>query len=149
MDDVKTQLNDALKEAMKNKDNLRRDVIRFALSAMKQEEVDKRKTLTPEDSLTILQREIKKRRDTIDEAQKAGRTEIVTKEKEELAILETFLPQQLSHDEIAAFAREIIAQTGASSVKDMGKVMGQLMPKVKGKADGTLVNQVVRELLGS
>jgi len=147
MDDPKTKLNAALKEAMLNKDINRRDVIRTLLSAVKQVEIDTRKELTAEDIVGILQKEAKKRRESIDEMEKAGRTDLADKEKFELALIEEFLPRQLSRDEIAALVRETIVQTGVSSAKEMGKLMGALMPKVKGLADGKLVNEVVRELL--
>lgn len=149
MDDPRNQLNAALKQAMLNKDNARRDVIRVALSAMKQVEVDERRELTPEDAVTVLQKEVKKRRESVDEATKAGRADIAAAEAAQIAILEEFMPRQLSRDEIAVLVREAIAQTGASSAKEMGKVMGVLVPKTKGIADGKLVNEVVRELLGS
>lgn len=147
MEDPRPKLQAALKEAMVNKDNARRDVIRMALSAIKQLEVDSQKELTPEDVVAILQKEAKTRRESIDEKQKVGRGDLAEQELAELHILEHFMPEQLSREAILALAQEAVAQTGAASPKDMGKVMGALMPKVKGKADGNLVNQVVRELL--
>ena len=147
MDDPKAKLQAALKEAMLKKDNARRDVIRLLTSAIKQVEIDTRKDLTPEDVIGILQKEAKKRRETIEEAEKAGRMEMAASEKQELVIIEEFLPQQLSREEITVLAREAIAQTGVTSAKEMGKIMGALQPKVKGKADGKLVSEVVRELL--
>jgi uncharacterized protein YqeY len=147
MDDIKAKLQVALKEAMIAKDNQRRDVIRVLTSAIKQVEVDSQKTLSAEDVVAVLQKEAKKRRESIDEAAKLGRAEIVEREKQELAILEEFLPRQLSREEIAAIVREVIAQTGVTSAKEMGKLMGVLMPRVKGLADGKLVNEVVKELL--
>jgi uncharacterized protein YqeY len=147
MDDPKTKLQDALKEAMVNKDAARRDVIRMLTSAIKQVEVDTRKTLSPEDVTAILQKEAKKRRESIEEAEKLGRSELAEQERTELAILEEFLPKQLSREEIAVIVRETIDQTGVTSAKEMGKLMGALMPKVKGLADGKLVNEVVREML--
>lgn len=147
MDDVKAKLQAALKEAMVAKDNQRRDVIRVLTSAIKQVEIDSQKTLSAEDVVAVLQKEAKKRRESIDEATRLGRAEIVEREKQELAILEEFLPRQLSHDEIAVIVREVIAQTGVTSAKEMGKLMGALMPRVKGLADGKLVNEVVKELL--
>lgn len=149
MNDPRQQMQDALKEAMKNKDNQRRDVIRMALSAIKQVEVDTRKALSAEESLAVLQKEAKTRRESIEENRKAGRNEVADEQQAELDILESFLPQQLTREEIAALAKEAIAQTGATSPKDMGQVMGVLMPKVQGRADGKLVNQVVRELLSA
>jgi uncharacterized protein YqeY len=142
-------MQDALKKAMLAKDNARRDVLRMTISAFKQVEIDERRELSAEDAATILQREIKKRRDSVDEARKAGRTDIVESEESELAMLEAFLPQQLTRDQIAVLVREAIQTSGATSAKEMGKVMGVLMPKVKGKADGKLVNEVVRDLLNN
>jgi uncharacterized protein len=149
MEDPKATLNAALKQAMIEKDSLRRDVIRMMLSEVKQVEVDQRREVTADDVMTVLQREVKKRRESVDEATKVGRNEIADAVKAEIAILETFLPKQLSREEITVFVKEAISQTGVTSAKEMGKVMGALMLKVKGKADGKLVNDVVRELLGS
>ncbi|NWG15704.1 MAG: GatB/YqeY domain-containing protein [Chloroflexi bacterium] len=149
MDDPKAKLQAALKEAMASKDSARRDAIRLVMSAIKQVEVDERKELSADEVYGVLQKEAKKRRESIDEMEKAGRADLAAQEKFELDILEAFLPRQLSREEVAALARDTIAQTGASSVKEMGKVMAVLMPKVKGLADGKLVNDVVRELLNS
>lgn len=149
MSDPKVQINDALKEAMRNKDGVRRDLLRTISSAFKQVEIDTRKELTPEDAMAVLQKEAKKRRESIDEAVKAGRNEIADQEKYELGVIEEFLPTQLSYEEVKAIAQEIIAQVGATSAKEKGKVMGPLMSRVKGVADGKLVNQVVAELLNS
>ena len=147
MSEPKEQLQAALKEAMINKDNLRRDVIRGLVSAVKQVEIDSQKTLNAEDTVSVLQKEAKKRRESIDEALKVGRAEIADQEKIELAIIEAFLPAQLSRDQVAAIVQETITQTGVTCQKEIGKLMGALMPKVKGQADGKLVNEVVRELL--
>ncbi len=147
MDDPKVKLQAALKEAMINKDNLRRDVIRGLLSAVKQVEVDSQKELHGDDVIAVLQKEAKKRRESIDEAVKVGRNEIADQEKLELAIIEAFLPAQLSREQLSTIVQETIAQTGVTSPKEIGKLMGALMPKVKGLADGKLVNEVVRELL--
>jgi uncharacterized protein len=147
MEDPRVRLQAALKEAMVNKDTVRRDVIRMTLSAIKQVEIDTRKELAPEDVVGILQKEIKSRRESMEEKVKFGRPEEADADKAEAAILESFLPEQLSREQIAGLVQEAITQTGAATQKDMGKVMGVLMPKVKGKADGGLVNQVVRELL--
>lgn len=148
-DDPRPQMQDALKQAMINKDAQRRDVLRMTISAFKQVEIDERRELSADDAMTILQREIKKRRDSVDEARKAGRNDIADQETSELAMLEVFLPQQLTRDEIAVLVKAAIAQSGATTAKDMGKVMGVLMPQVKGKADGKLVNEVVRDLLSN
>ena len=147
MTEPKEQLQAALKEAMINKDAMRRDVIRGLLSAVKQVEIDSQKTVNAEETIAILQKEAKKRRESIDEAVKVGRAEIADQEKLELAIIEGFLPTQLSREQVTAIVQETIAQTGVTSPKEIGKLMGALMPKVKGLADGKLVNEVVRELL--
>ncbi len=147
MDDPKKTLDAALKDAMKARDNVRRDVIRMTLSAIKQAEVDSQKTLSAQEVNAILQKEAKTRRETIEEFKKAGRTEVVEEEQAKLQVLEGFLPQQLSYDEIKAIAAEIVTQTGAATSKDTGKVMGPLMARLQGQADGKVVNQVVRDLL--
>ena len=149
MDNPRPKMQSDLKQAMISHDALRRDVLRMTLSAFKQVEVDEQRELSAEDVVTILQREIKKRRDSIDEARKAGREDVATQEETELQMIEGFLPRQLTRDEIAALARDAIRESGAASPKEMGKVMSALMPKVKGQADGRLVNEVVRELLNA
>ena len=147
MDDPRPNLQSALKEAMKNKDNQRRDALRLVMSAIKQVEVDTQKELNAADVVDVLQKEAKKRRESIEEYDKAGRADLVEQERAELTIIEGFLPQSLSAGEIAAIVSEVIAQTGATSARDMGRVMGPVMQRVKGVADGKLVNQVIRELL--
>lgn len=149
MEDPRPAMQNALKDAMKNKETLRRDVIRMAQSAIKQVEIDDQKELSPEEVVTIIQREIKKRRESIEELANAGREEQADNERSEVTILESFLPQQLSEDEVRAIVQEVIQKTGASSPKEMGKVMGPVMQQVKGLADGTLVNRIVREELSS
>ena len=147
MEDPRPKLQAALKEAMKSRDNERRDVIRLAQSAIKQVEIDSRKDLSAEDVVAILQKEAKMQRESIAEMRQAGRDADATQSEKELDILEGFLPQQMSREEIAALAKQIVDEVGAAAPGDMGKVMGKLMPQVKGRADGNLVNQVVRELL--
>ncbi len=147
MDDPRVKLQADLKDAMRAKDRQRVTVIRMALNAVKQEEIDQRVELGAQDATAILMREVKKRRDSIAEAESVGRMEIVEAETAELAILEAYLPQQLSEEKITELARAAIAETGASSPKEMGQVMQVLMPRVKGQADGKLVNQIVRGLL--
>lgn len=149
MEDPRPQLEAALKAAMKNKENQRRDVIRMSLNALKQETIDSRRELSAEEATAILQREVKKRRESIEEYRKAGREDLATTEQAELDILTEFMPRQLSADEIRAIVNEVIAETGATSARDMGKVMGPLMQRVKGIADGKLVNQIVREQLNA
>jgi len=147
MEDPKAELKAALKEAMKNKDNQRRDVIRLVQSAIKQTEIDDQKELSPGEVVALLQKEAKKRRESISDYEQAGNEEMAAVERAELAVLEDFLPRQLTREEVAAIVDEVIAQTGATSSKDMGKIMGPVMGRVKGLADGKLVNEIVREKL--
>jgi hypothetical protein len=149
MEDPRQQMQNALKEAMKNKDTVRRDVIRMAQAAIKQVEIDSRKDLSVEETMDVLQKEAKKRRETIAEMEKAGRESQAEQERAELAVLEHFLPQQLSEAEIAVIVSEVIAETGAESPKDTGKVMGPVMQRVKGVADGGTVSRIVREQLNA
>src|SRR5579864_2943426 len=143
----KDRLNDDLKIAMKGGDATRKDAIRYLLSAIKQVEIDTREVLSDERIYGILQNEAKKRRDSIAEGRKAGRDDLVAKDEYELSLIESYLPQQLSREEIEKEARAVIAEVGASSPKDTGSVMKVLLPRVKGRADGKLVNEVVSALL--
>ncbi|SRR5258708_3323382 len=144
----KEKLNEDLKTAMKSGETTRKDTLRLILAAIKQTEVDTRKALTEDDVYALLMNEAKKRRDSIDEMRGANRNDLADKEQAELTLIESYLPQQLSRDEIAVEARKAIDESGAKSAKDMGNVMKVLMPRVKGRADGKLVNEVVKSLLG-
>ncbi|GAB4545392.1 MAG: GatB/YqeY domain-containing protein [Anaerolineae bacterium] len=144
----KDRLQEDLKAAMKAGDTARRDALRMLTSAIKQEEVDGQKTLTEEQVVALLMREIKKRRDTVEEAERLGRPETVAQGQFEISLIEAYLPQQMSRAELEAEAKQAIAEIGASSAKDMGNVMKVLMPRVKGRADGKLINEVVKSLLG-
>ncbi len=145
----KDRLQEDLKAAMKSGDAPRRDALRLITSAIKQEEVDGRKALTEEDVVALLMREAKKRRDSIEEAGRLGRTETVEKEQFELGIIESYLPQQLSREELEAEVRRAIEESGAKTAKEMGNVMKVLMPRIKGRAEGKLVNDVVKALLSN
>lgn len=147
MSELRDKLNAALKEAMLAKATDRRDVIRGLQSAVKQVEIDTRKELSEDDVLAVIQKEAKRRREAIEESTKANRPDLAEKEQAELTIIETFLPRQLTLEEVKEIAAEIIAQVGAAGPQDQNKVMGPLMTRVKGIADGRLVNQAVRELL--
>ncbi len=149
MEDPRPKMQAALKQAMVNKDVNQRETIRMVLSAIKQSEIDNRKEVTADDVVSILQREVKTRRESLLEAENAGRGEAAAQETERIAILESFMPPQLTREEIADLVKRAIEQTGATSSKDMGKLMAVLMPKVKGVADGKLVNEVVRGMLSS
>ncbi len=145
----KEAINSAIKDAMKSKDNERRDALRLLQAAMKQVEIDERKDLTEEDAIDILTKEAKKRRESIEELAKAGRAENLAKEQYELTLIEEFLPQQLTREEIETLVRAAIQQTGAATAKEMGKVMGVLQPQTKGRADGKLVSTIVKEFLSN
>ncbi len=147
MENLKQALQTALKDAMRAKDRERRNAIRLLQSAIKQAEIDGRTDLDDEAIIAILQREAKKRRETISELEGAGRGAEAEGERFELAVTEAFLPRQLTGDELKPFIEDAIAEVGAASMKDMGAVMRAVMPKVRGLADGKAVNAIVRELL--
>ncbi|OSX55072.1 GatB/YqeY domain-containing protein [Anoxybacillus ayderensis] len=141
------RLNNDMKQAMKNKEKDKLSVIRMVKSALQNEAIKLGKTLTEDEELTVLSRELKQRKDSLQEFEKAGRTDLVNKVKEEITVLELYMPKQLSEEELVQIVKETIAEVGASSKADMGKVMGAIMPKVKGKADGSLVNKLVQQHL--
>ncbi|PIE80869.1 MAG: aspartyl-tRNA amidotransferase [Chloroflexi bacterium] len=144
---LKEQLRQDTIAASKMGDRKKRDALRMLQAAIKQVEVDDRVTLEDAGVLQVLTKQSKQRRESLAEYTKAGRHDLAEQEKYELEIIQPYLPQMMSREEIEALAAQAVADTGASSPKDMGKVMGKLMPQVKGKADGRLVNEVVRELL--
>ncbi len=147
--DLKTQLNNALKEAMKSGDEVRKRTVRMVLAAIKQAEIDRQVNLDDSGVLSILQKEIKTRRESLEEAQKAGRADLVQALEAEIAIVQAFLPQALSEEELRSLALAVITEVGATSLADMGKVMKALMPRVAGRASGDEVSRVVRSLLSS
>ncbi len=147
--DTKTQLNQTLKDAMKSGDETRKRTVRMVLAAIKQIEVDKRIELDEAAVLAILQKEVKTRRESLEEAKKAAREDLVIASQAEIDILNAFLPQAMSAEELRELARQAIAKTGASSPADMGKVMKAIMPKVAGRAPGDQVSAAIRELLSS
>ncbi len=136
-----------MKQAMKDKEKKKLSVIRMLKSSLQNEQINLGRELTEDEMLTVLTREMKQRRDSLQEFQKADRDDLADGVQEEINVLTKYMPQQLSEDEIRQLVAETIAQVGASSKADMGKVMGALMPKVKGKADGALVNKLVQQLL--
>lgn len=147
---LRQQIQDDLKNAMLAKDENRLSVIRMLKSAIQYYEIQKGGAgyeATDEDVIDVIGKEIKKRKESIELYEKGGRPESAEKEKTEAQILESYLPEQLSEDEIAKLVDEAVVQTGASSMQDMGKVMGILMPNTKGKADSTLVSNLVRTRL--
>ena len=148
MRDLKRELQTALREAMRAKDKDRRNAIRLLQSAVKQVEIDSRSELDNDAVLKILGKEAKKRREAIDELERAGRHDDAGGEKFELAVIEGFLPRQLTTEELRPIVQAAVLETGATSMKQMGQIMKIVMPKVKGLADGRQVNAIVRELLG-
>ncbi|MDT2745037.1 GatB/YqeY domain-containing protein [Enterococcus asini] len=140
-------LNTDMKTAMRAKDKERLAVIRMLKASLQNEEIKVGHELNADEELTILSREMKQRRDSLAEFEKAGREDLSEKVKIEIAIVENYLPAQLTDEEIRQIVAQAIADTGATSAKEFGKVMGAVMPKVKGKADGNQVNAIVKELL--
>ncbi len=132
---------------MRAGDERRRDVLRLLLAAIKQEEVDGGRPLDEEGVQRVLARQAKQRRETIADAKKAGRRAMAAQEQAELAIIEEYLPEMMDRDEIRAVATQVIAGMEVTGLKDMGRVMGRLMPQLQGKAEGHVVSDVVRRLL--
>ncbi|MBP9483667.1 MAG: GatB/YqeY domain-containing protein [Negativicutes bacterium] len=126
---------------------LRLSVLRMVKSAAKYLEIERKEGLTDEDLLTVFVKEVKQRRDSIDEFKKGNRMDLVEASEAELAILQEYLPQQLSEAELRELVQAAVQETGAQSKKDMGKVMADLMPRTKGRADGKLLNRIVQEFL--
>src|SRR3989338_676281 len=134
-------------EAMKAKDEIRLSTLRMLSSALNYEKIDKQHTLSEEEELEVVRREAKKRRDAIEAYKKAGANERAEKEEKELAILQEYLPEQMPDSELEKKVKEAISQTGASSMADIGKVMGVVMAKVKGRAEGGRVAEIVKKKL--
>lgn len=141
---MREQINEDLKTAMRGGDVARRDTIRLLLAALKQREVDERKVLTDADVLAIIEKMIKQRRDSISQFEQGGRQDLADKEKQELALLQTYMPQALGDDEIAAAITAAVTETGAASPADMGKVMAILKPQLAGRADMGKVSTAVK-----
>ncbi|PLT34655.1 GatB/YqeY domain-containing protein [Bacillus sp. V5-8f] len=142
------RLNNDMKQAMKNKEKDRLSVIRMLKASLQNEGIKAGKQeLTEEEELTVLSRELKQRKDSLQEFENAGRTDLVEKIRTELGYVEVYLPEQLSEEEIDSIIKETIEEVNATSKADMGRVMAALMPKVKGKADGSMVNKLVQQHL--
>jgi uncharacterized protein YqeY len=145
--DTKTQLDNALKDAMRAGDDVRRRTIRMVMAAIKQAEVDRQTKLDEMAVIAILQKEIKSRRESLEEAQKANRTDVAEAAQAEITVLDAFLPEAMDADELRVLAAAAIAETDATSLADMGKVMKALIPRVAGRAPGDQISQVVRDML--
>ncbi len=141
------RLNEDMKQAMRSKDKFKLSTIRMIRATIKNQEIDLKRTLDDAEVLDILSREIKQRKDALQEFEKAGRDDLAETVKAEIEIVAEYLPAQLGEEEVKTIVQQTIQETGASSKADMGKVMAALMPKVKGRADGKLVNQVVQQYL--
>jgi len=144
---IKTQLNESMKDAMKSGDEVRKRTVRMALAAVKQVEVDKRIELDDAAVMNLLQKEIKNRRESLEEAKKANRADLIEANEAEINILRAFLPEAMPAEELRAMVQAAIAETGAASPADMGKVMKVIMAKVAGRAPNDMVSATVRELL--
>ena len=145
--ELKEQLRADMTAAMRSNDTQRRDVLRMVLAAIKQMEIDGRLVLDDAGVQDVLRKQVKLRQESIIDFERAGRAEDVARETAEAALIESYLPQMMTRDEVEQLARAAIAETGVTDAKGIGQVMSRLMPQVKGRADGRLVNDVVRNLL--
>jgi len=145
--DIKAQLNEALKDAMRSGDTVRKTTVRMALAAIKQAEVDRRVDLDEAAIIALLQKEVKNRTEALEEARKAEREDLVEANQAEIAVLEDFLPEAMSPDDLREIVKAAIAETGASAMSDMGKVIKVALGKVAGRAPGGEVSVMVKELL--
>jgi uncharacterized protein YqeY len=145
--DIKTQLNESVKDAMKSGDEVRKRTLRMVLAAVKQVEVDKRTALDDLAVVALIQKEIKNRREAIEEAKKANRPDLIGENEVEITVLEAFLPKAMPAEELRAIVQAAIEETGAAAPSDMGKVMKIVMPKVAGRAPNDMISSTVKELL--
>jgi uncharacterized protein YqeY len=144
---IKEQLQTQLKDAMRAGDDLKKSTLRMAISAIRLAEIDKGSELDDNAILAILQKEVKSRQESIEEAQQANRPELAQAAQQEIEVLKAFLPEQLSSEELEAMAKQVIEEIGATSMREMGAVMKALVPRLEGRATGQQANQVVRKLL--
>ena len=145
--DTKAKLNESIKEAMKSGHDLRKRTIRMVLAAIKQVEVDKRTELDEMAVTALIQKEVKNRREALEEAKKANRADLIADNESEIKVLEEFLPKAMSADELRGLVQAAITETGAAAPSDMGKVMKVVMPKVAGRAPNDAISSMVKELL--
>lgn len=144
---LQTRLQSDLKDAMRSRDAVARESIRFLLSAYHNAEIEKREALSSDEELALLQRQVKQRTESIEQFTAAGRTDLVDREKEQLVIIERYLPAQLSDEELTAMVDAAVSESGAAGPKEMGKVMSILLPRIGGRADGRRVSSAVRARL--
>ena len=145
---LKEQLNEEMKQAMKAKDKNRLSAIRMVRGAVRDKEINSQVELADDGVLEVIANQIKKRKDALEQLSKSNRDDLVDAEMEQINTLQAFLPAQLSQDEIEAVVTDAIEELGATSMRDMGKVMGKLVPQLRGKADNSVVSQIVRQKLG-
>lgn len=144
---LKDKLKDDLKSAMLEKDAVRKNVVQLIKAGVLQIEKDKQITLDDDGVLDVIAKQLKQRRDSLPDYEKSGREDLIAQLKREMELLMEYLPAQLTHEELEAIVKEAVEKTGASSVKDMGKVMAEVMPKTKGRADGKEINAIARQFL--
>lgn len=145
---LKEQLLEDMKNAMKEKDEVKKNTVQMARAAILQVEKDNRVTLDDDGVIDVIAKEVKKRRDVLPEYERSGRQDLVDRLKSEIDVLLKYLPEQLTEEELEVIVRQTVEETGASSQKEMGKVMQAVMPKVKGKADGKMISTIVKKVLG-
>ena len=146
---LKQKLTDDLKQALREGDKVRRSAIRLVMAAIKNAEIARQASLEDTDILGVIAKEVRQRKESIEAFKQGNRQDLAAQEEAELAILEQYLPRQMTREEIMAEARRVIAEVGAQGLSDKGKVMPQLIAQLKGKADGREINEVVTELLTS
>ena len=144
---LKEKLMEDFKSSMKNKDTMRKNTITMVRASIKQTEVDERKELTDEEILDIISKQVKEKRNAIEEFRKGSRDDLINQTENEIEILLKYLPEQLSEEELEEIDRETIREINAISMKDIGKIMKSVMPKVKGRTDGNIVNKIVKRIL--
>jgi uncharacterized protein YqeY len=145
---LKERMLEDMKTAMRDKDSNRKNAIQMARAAVLQVEKDNKVTLDDDGIIEIIAKEVKKRRDSMPDYEKSGRQDLINDLKAEIDVLLQYLPQQLTEEELEVIVKDAVQETGASSAKDIGKIMQVVMPKVKGRADGKLINQIIKKLLG-
>lgn len=143
----KLRLQNELKDAIRQSDELRKSTLRMALSAVQLAEVEKRGELDENELLAVLQKEVKARQEAIEDAERANRPDLIAISQKEMAVIEEFLPEQLSMEELENLAQQVIAEIGATSLREMGQVMKELIPRLQGRAPGSQASEVVRKML--
>ena len=145
--ELKTVLLDEMKSAMKDKDTVKKDTVQLVRAAILQYEKDNKVVLDNDGVIEIIAKEVKRYKDVLPDYEKSGRQDLIDEVNRKIEILMPYLPEQLSDEEMREIAKQVISDVGATSMRDMGKVMGAIMPKVKGKCDGKVLNAVIKELL--